>query len=96
MNDEQYSALSHFLLWCDDAKAKVEKVRQCVGSLSDLLDLLDEGLLDQDECDALIEQMDTSAKEMLLCYVRGKEFLDTPSQMIASALVGCGCTSGNI
>lgn len=96
MNDEQYSALSHFLLWCDDAKAKVEKVRQCVGNLSDLLDLLDEELLDQDECDALIGLMDRSEKDMLLCYVRGKEFMDTPSQMIASALVGCGCASGNI
>ena len=96
MNDEQYSALSHFLLWCDDAKAKVEKVRQCVGSLSDLLDLLDEELLDQDECDALIGLMDRSAKDMLLCYVRGKEFLDTPSQMIASALLECGYASGNI
>ena len=70
MNDEQYSALSHFLLWCDDAKAKVEKIRQCVGNLSDLLDLLDEELLDQDECDALIGLMDRSEKDMLLCYVR--------------------------
>ena len=74
----------------------MEKVRQCVGNLSDLLDLLDEELLDQDECDALIGLMDRSEKDMLLCYVRGKEFMDTPSQMIASALVGCGCASGNI
>ena len=96
MSDEKYSELSHFLLWCDDAKAKVEKVRQCVGNLSDLLDLLDEELLDQDECDALIGLMDHSVKNMLLCYVREKEFLDAPSQMIASALLECGYTSGNM
>ena len=96
MSDEKYSELSHFLLWCDNAKVKVEKVRQCVGNLSDLLDLLDEELLDQDECDVLIGLMDRSVKDMLLCYVRGKEFLDTPSQMIASALLECGYTSGNM
>ena len=96
MSDEKYSELSHFLLWCDDPETKVEKVRQCVGNLSDLLDLLDEELLDQDECDALIGLMDRSAKDILMCYVRGKEFLDAPSQMIASALLECGYTSGNI
>ena len=96
MSDEKYSELSHFLLWCDNAKVKVEKVRQCVGNLSDLLDLLDEELLDQDECDALIGLMDRSEKDMLLCYVRGKEFLDVPSQMIASALLECGYISGNM
>ena len=96
MSDEKYSELSHFLLWCDDPETKVEKVRQCVGNLSDLLDLLDEELLDQDECDALIGLMDRSAKDILMCYVRGKEFLDAPSQMIASALLECGYTSGNM
>lgn len=89
MSDEKYSELSHFLKWCEDPKEKVEKVKENLKCLSDLLDLLDDELLNQDECNSLIAQMDASAKQMLSSYVSQKEFMDDPAYMIASSLLEC-------